>query len=77
VERVTGLVPVRVVFASHNVQEVALRKTEVARLWIGVGRRVVVEGFYNLLASKKRVVSVSLPPDSAAGYLLVRRQGEL
>jgi hypothetical protein len=48
VERVAGLVPVRVVFSSHDVEEVALRKAEVARLWVGVGGRVVVEGFYDL-----------------------------
>lgn len=47
-QRVAGLVPVGVVFAADDVQEVALREAEVARGWGRVGGLVVVEGFDDL-----------------------------
>jgi hypothetical protein len=44
VQRVAGLVPVRVVFAADDVQEVALGEAEL----VGIVGLVVVEGFYDL-----------------------------
>jgi hypothetical protein len=53
VQRVTRFVPVGVVFATDHVQEVAGGKAEVAEVGVGVGvgRLVVVEGFYHLKRS--------------------------
>ena len=44
VQRIAGLVPIAVVFAADDVQEVALGEAEVGRVGGGVGGRVVVEG---------------------------------
>ena len=35
-ERIAGLVPLRIVFAVYHVQEITLSKTEVARIWSGI-----------------------------------------
>ncbi len=48
VQRVAGLVPVTVVFATDDVQEVALGEAEIVGVWARVGGLVVVEGFYDL-----------------------------
>ncbi len=47
-QRVAGFVPVCVVFAADDVQEVALGEAEVAGVGVGVGGLVVVEGFDDL-----------------------------
>jgi hypothetical protein len=48
VQWVAGFVPVGVVFTADNVQEIALRKGEVAGVRAGVGGLVVVKGFNDL-----------------------------
>lgn len=49
VQGIAGLVPLLVVFAADDVQEVARGETEEARVGRGVGRAcVVVECFYDL-----------------------------
>jgi hypothetical protein len=48
VQRVARFVPVAVVFAADDVQEIALREAEVGRVGARVRGRVVVEGFDDL-----------------------------
>lgn len=48
-QRIAGLVPVGVVFAADNVQEVALGEAEVAGVGAGIGGFVVVESLDYLL----------------------------
>lgn len=64
-QRVAGLVPVGVVFAVDDVQEVALGEAEVAGIGARVGGLVVVEGFYDLRDCT--VVSRAQGPLWAAG----------